>query len=564
MIPLRFRLGAKILEIGGGNNPLRDKNGKRATFNADVISGPEVDKVIDFSNFPLPFDNNSFDAIYSRYCMEHIEWHKIDEFVSEIYRILTPGGKAVFFVPNTYEQCKKIVNEGINRGTIELLFGSQEFPDHAGCHKTGFSPEYAKELFTKAGFKYIKTSPHPNTITDMIIEAYKIDEVFERQYFDDGTIGYQGYRDFATHYGTARNILKHNPESVLDIGGARGYIARIIESEGNIKATCMDISKHCYMTRATDDFIIHDATKLPWPFKDKEYDIAFSISFFEHIPPEILDDVIKESMRVSKRGVHGIHMTDTPFEELAKDIDITHQVEQPKKWWENKFREINPEYKVTIEHPRILEYDKPERQPPITIMPQAPDNLMKMNLGSFQDMFYDGWVNVDIIDLSKFAKEQAYHFIQYDVTKGLPVRENNTVDIIMSNHLIEHITREEGKKLLQNCYNALKKGGIIRFSTPDTRLVTQKYLDGKIMEFKYINIGVEQAHDEAEAYYNLLLAGHKTIYDEESLSKIMKETGFIDIERVSPFESRSEIIKKQTISTHPSLSLILEAQKPSS
>ncbi|GAI02628.1 unnamed protein product [marine sediment metagenome] len=56
------------------------------------------------------------------------------------------------------------------------MFGSQEFPDHAGCHKTGFSPEHAKKLFERAGFNVVKTFPHPVSDTDLIIEVYKMNE----------------------------------------------------------------------------------------------------------------------------------------------------------------------------------------------------------------------------------------------------------------------------------------------------------------------------------------------------------------------------------------------------
>jgi predicted SAM-dependent methyltransferase len=174
-------------------------------------------------------------------------------------------------------------------------------------------------------------------------------------------------------------------------------------------------------------------------------------------------------------------------------------------------------------------------------------------------MFYY-WVNIDILDLSEHAKSQAYDFLQHDITKGLSFKDN-IVDLIFTSHMIEHLDRNQGDFLLRECYRVLKPGGVLRISTPDTQLITNKYLDGTIWEYKYINVGVEQAHDDAEAYYNLLLAGHKTIYDENSLTKLLSKTGFKEIKRCSPFESRSDVIKKQTITLHPSLSLVLEAEK---
>lgn len=577
---INFKRGGHILEIGGGDIPLKDAAGNRMTTNMDIREGSVVDIVHDLSVFPWPVDDNSYEGIFGMYCLEHLSFHDIKNAVGEVYRILKPGGKAIFFVPNTYEQCKKIVSNGISEKTIELLFGSQEFdPRHIGAHKTGFSDGYAKKLFEEAGFGFIKIFPHPVSSTDLIIEAYKLnlENVYERSYFEDGIYGYRDYRDFATHYTTARIIEAMKPSSVLDVGAGRGYIMRILENHG-IKVTAMDISKHAWHTRVTDNFILHDALVIPWPallkeiyasgdlvniegkMPDKSYDLTFSMNFLEHIPEEKLDSVIKEMTRVSNRGLHGIHTTDCPWEELDPDIDVTHAISQPKQWWIDRFKSVVPEYDVIIEHPRALEYERPEQQPPISICPNSPDNLVKLNIGSYLDMFYYGWKNIDIIDLHRFAEQQAYHFIQHDITKGIP-GDNESVDIIMSNHLIEHLSRQEGEQFLRECYRVLKSKGTIRISTPDAWQISNNYFHGDIMEYRHINVGVETADDDAEAYYNLLLAGHKTIYDEKSLIRILEKTGFKNITRPTPFESRSEAIKTQTLTTHPSISLVIEAEK---
>lgn len=561
---VRFKEGGKAIEFGGGKYPLIRPN-------VDILEGPNVDIIADF-NEPLPFADAEYDGIFCQYAIEHLGWRNVENFIKELYRILKPDGKAIIVTANTLEQCKRIANEGINKDTVEMLFGSQEFPDHGGVHKMGFSPDYAKKLFQDAGFSYVKTLPHPSTIENMVIEAYKIDKVFERSYFEDGTYGYKDYRDFATHYSTARIIMKSTPPvtSLLDLGGGRGYIARILENNG-IESTCLDISKHCWHTRATDNFVLWDAMQVPWmnqipnggqqAIGDKEFDMCFSLNFLEHIPEDKLDNVIKESIRVSKRGLHGIHFTESPYEEQDEDVDITHKTIQSKSWWEEKFKSIDPNYGVVLEHPRILEYDIPQDQPPVSIMPrESPDGLVKLNYGSFLDMFYFGWMNIDILDLKVFSDKQAYDFKQHDINTGIPY-EDNSVDIIMSNHLIEHLTRDEGKRFLAESYRALKPKGIIRISTPDTKFLTKQYVANKIMNYKYINLGVETADDDAEAYYNLLLSGHKTVYDEEGLMKLLEKIGFKNIKRCSPFTSRHNSIQTQTLTTHPSISIVLEAEK---
>jgi len=149
---------------------------------------------------------------------------------------------------------------------------------------------------------------------------------------------------------------------------------------------------------------------------------------------------------------------------------------------------------------------------------------------------------------------------QYDLTNGIPY-QNDTVDLIVSNHLLEHLSRKDGKQLLDECYRVLKKDGVIRINVPDGKKLTNDYIDGDIMEYKFINTGVEKAHDEAEAFHEILMAGHKTVYDKKSLKKMMEEAGFKNVKKTCPFKSRSDTIQKETISTHPSISIILEGEK---
>ena len=174
-----------VLEIGGGSRPLPFPH-----INMDFQKHERVNVVHNLEEIPYPFEDNYFNAVIGIYILEHLSWRVIPDVLKEIYRILKYNGRAIFLVPNTLEQCKKVVEEGINEKTIEMLFGSQEFePRWLGSHKMGFSPEYAKKLFEKAGFYVDVVAPMPDVYcngqliypacqTDMIIEARKpiIDE----------------------------------------------------------------------------------------------------------------------------------------------------------------------------------------------------------------------------------------------------------------------------------------------------------------------------------------------------------------------------------------------------
>jgi predicted SAM-dependent methyltransferase len=374
---------------------------------------------------------------------------------------------------------------------------------------------------------------------------------FNRSYFQG--VGYKGlFLDFPLHYKIAEDLLNRKPHSVLEVGGARGYICRILGSHG-IKAVCMDISEHCWYTRALDSFVLHDATVVPWKFKNQEFDLCFSKDFMEHLPPDKVSTVIKEMARVSRRGYHKI-----TFAPLApNDSDPTHRqgTIKPREWWVEKFSEVAPDYPVEVDEKDSGIYN-------INIIEHAPpDSLAKLNIGCWLDQFHYGWENWDAQNLSEWSRQNGYLFRQVDVKNGVPKPDNST-DIILASHFIEHLNREDGERFLRECFRVLKHNGLVRLAVPDLKLLAEKYLKGKIMEYRHVNVGVENALDGAEAFFHLLLAGHQTVYDYDSLKKLLEKAGFKNVKWMEPFKSQSDAIMKQTIPAYPTLSIYLEAFKP--
>jgi len=375
---------------------------------------------------------------------------------------------------------------------------------------------------------------------------------YTRGYFEGDGTGYLGlYRDFVTHWRMTKAIKEKKPASILDVGGARGYICKHLEAELGILAVCMDISDHCFHTRATDNFVFHDARKTPWPFKDKEFDLCVSMSFMEHLTEEEIPTVMKEMARVSNRA----YLTIT-FEKTPQDIDITHRTFWSKEAWLAKFKEYAPDYPV-----EIMSFEEAKKMEQTMIeLPQA-DGLVKLNLGCFLDCFHYGWENIDIQDLTEWARQNGYIFKQADATKGIP-KPDNSVDIILASHFVEHLDRTEGTRFLRECFRVLKPNGLLRFAVPDPKVLCDSYLKHKIMDFRHVNINVEKAADEAEALFHLLLAGHKTIYDFGALKTALGEAGFVEVEQMTPFKSHSSVVEKQTVSMYPTLSCYVEGKKP--
>ena len=163
---LPFKLGDKVLELGGGDRPQFHPN-------LDIREGPGVDIVADL-NEPLPIDSEIYDGVFGMYIIEHLSWRKVKQFISETHRVLKPSGIGVMITANLLEQCKLAIQwfeQGKETEVSQMLFGDQGYPENT--HMNGFSPSYAIKLFKEAGFHEVTIFEHPNCKTDMIIQAKK-------------------------------------------------------------------------------------------------------------------------------------------------------------------------------------------------------------------------------------------------------------------------------------------------------------------------------------------------------------------------------------------------------
>ncbi|AQQ68176.1 hypothetical protein Mag101_11410 [Microbulbifer agarilyticus] len=86
--------GRSVLELGAGTGIdtqiLRSiSSNLKATdlVKNDLLKIEELDH-----SEPLPYESNSFDVVVASLCLHYFGWSKTEEIISEIYRVLTPGG----------------------------------------------------------------------------------------------------------------------------------------------------------------------------------------------------------------------------------------------------------------------------------------------------------------------------------------------------------------------------------------------------------------------------------------------------------------------------------------
>ena len=212
-------------------------------------------------------------------------------------------------------------------------------------------------------------------------------------------------------------------------------------------------------------------------------------------------------------------------------------------------------------------------------------NMKKVNLGSGLTIV-EGWINIDKswnIYLSKFPiikkilyklgliSESAFRakwrgkYVRHDVTRGLPF-ESESVDVIYCSHLLEHLTRNEARRVCQEAYRVLKENGIIRAVVPDLKVLARKYVEEDRKFFgdskrPLADLFIESLfleRYERPSLERLFHSLHKTMYDAESLIFLLKSAG--------PYKIRECIFREGVCPDlekieHRRRSVYLEAQK---
>jgi predicted SAM-dependent methyltransferase len=146
-----------------------------------------------------------------------------------------------------------------------------------------------------------------------------------------------------------------------------------------------------------------------------------------------------------------------------------------------------------------------------------------------------GWLNTDIDP----EPDQAY----LDATRPFPLPDQS-VHYVFAEHVIEHLSYEDGLGAFRECYRVLVPGGKIRFATPDLRrfaaLLDQaqaSYIDVKFQEWPSRPAPLCPAFIINEEMREF---GHRFLYDEVTLRDSLAHSGFKSIQRFAPGTSDDE------------------------
>jgi predicted SAM-dependent methyltransferase len=138
---------------------------------------------------------------------------------------------------------------------------------------------------------------------------------------------------------------------------------------------------------------------------------------------------------------------------------------------------------------------------------------LRLHLGSGLER-KPGWTNVDIFD---------YGDIALNLTRRIPL-PSDSVEAIFQEHLMEHLTIQQGLFLLSESWRIMRTGGILRIGVPDTSGYIDSYVGGGEGLIEMIRPGRPTsllAMQEIFYWY-----GHRTMYDFETLALTCRAAGF--------------------------------------
>lgn len=146
-----------------------------------------------------------------------------------------------------------------------------------------------------------------------------------------------------------------------------------------------------------------------------------------------------------------------------------------------------------------------------------PKSDLLINLGCGYNPM-KSWVNVDIARGSQVD-------MVWDLRKSLPFA-NATCSAIFSEHVLEHLSKEDGENLLRECFRILQPAGVLRLSTPDAGKFLRSYAgDREFLHHPEFSQPIETPLDRINQMMREY-GQHLWVYDAISLPLLLQRIGF--------------------------------------
>jgi predicted SAM-dependent methyltransferase len=161
--------------------------------------------------------------------------------------------------------------------------------------------------------------------------------------------------------------------------------------------------------------------------------------------------------------------------------------------------------------------------------------VRKLQIGAGR-IDYPDWLNTDIAP----GPGEVY----LDAAKPFPTTDGS-IQYIFGEHVIEHLSFDDGLIMLRECYRVLAPGGKVHFATPNLLKYLQSFQEPKSPEVRnYLRRKLEvhnwlQTSVPEAMILNMEMRdfGHQYLYDPRTLSDRLAQAGFHMIAEFPPGES---------------------------
>ena len=171
----------------------------------------------------------------------------------------------------------------------------------------------------------------------------------------------------------------------------------------------------------------------------------------------------------------------------------------------------------------------------------------KLHIGSQKHVLAD-WLNTE------FGPPTNWRQIYLDARRRFPF-PTDSFDYVFSEHMIEHISYENGLHMLAECNRILRPGGKLRLATPDLRQLIRAYLHEDPEAEQYVDASRDACGLPAGGNVGCHLLntymrswGHLFLYDRPTLSDALISAGFEGITEYEP--GRSTDTKLSSLECH--------------
>jgi hypothetical protein len=361
---------------------------------------------------------------------------------------------------------------------------------------------------------------------------------------------------------------QHSAASRVRLLTIFGTVLYVDEASGELRHGAIDGSPANVMlagdrpspTGSRSGWLMHDAPGAPKPIvcsPERSWSGGFTRPTGESRAPTMFECTPGE------RGLVGLR-ADGLY--LCAEIDgrVTHSRRECGPWeW---FHPVDQ----AIGAAGVAELPMPDTLP---IFPGA--GATRYHLGCGPNLI-PGYLNIDqVADVATgrvfadFRGVQGAYFVNYDLSEGIPGRDNSLA-VIYHCHFLEHLAFVDGIKLLQLARLRLKPGGMMRVVVPDLELWIDNYRQNNtafFADYRRAALGDNAAlYRTKGAIFMAMLHnfGHRCGYDFETLHWLLQEIGFTNIRRTGFQEGR--LPNLPTIEPNWALrameSLCVECEKP--